>query len=151
MISISNLKNAAQAASYYEKDDYYVDKECPSQWWGKGAEKLGLEGRVEREKFRDIMNGTLPDGTEMPDYRGDRRPGVDMTFSAPKSVSLMALVVGDDRIIEAHREAVSSALDWLENTSAQARVTQGGVTSTEATGNLAVARFDHDTSRELDP
>jgi conjugative relaxase-like TrwC/TraI family protein len=152
MMSISNLKSAAQAASYYEKDDYYTQDQSPSSWWGKTTEKLGLKGKVNREVFQGLLQGTLPDGTELPSSHGAlRRPGIDLTFSAPKSVSLMALVGEDDRIPKAHREAVTAALGWLEETSARARTTEGRQTRTEATGNLLVARFEHDTSREHDP
>ena len=152
MLSIANLKDPGQAATYYERDDYYTSRQCPSSWWGKGAEQLGLRGVVSREVFSEVLKGILPDGSVLPDSNaGERRPGLDLTFSAPKSVSLMALVAGDRRIIKAHREAVSTALDWLEKTSSRARITESNVTKTVGTGNLLVARFDHDTSRELDP
>ncbi len=148
MLSISNLKNAAQAAGYYEKDNYYLAGEGPSGWWGKAAESLGLQGRVDQEEFEEILEGHLPDGTE---FRKGHRPGTDLTFSAPKSVSLMALVEGDERILKAHREAVSEALAFLEGHAARTRETRQGQTEQVKTGNLLVARFDHDTSRELDP
>jgi len=151
-MSICNLKNAEQAATYYERDDYYTKDQSPSAWWGKTAGTLGLDGKVDREVFQGLLEGRLPDGTELPTCPGaPRRPGVDLTFSAPKSVSLMALVGEDDRIPKAHREAVTAALGWLEETSSRARSTEDRQTRTEATGNLLVARFDHDTSRELDP
>jgi len=151
-MSICNIKNAGQAASYYERDDYYTKDQSPSAWWGKTAGTLGLAGKVDREVFQGLLEGKLPDGTELPTCHGTpRRPGVDLTFSAPKSVSLMALVGEDDRIPKAHREAVTAALGWLEETSSRARSTEDRQTRTEATGNLLVARFDHDTSRELDP
>ena len=148
MLSIFNLKSAAQAASYYEKDNYYLVGEGPSGWWGKTADSLGLQGRVEREEFEEILQGNLPDGTE---FREGHRPGTDLTFSAPKSVSLMGLVEGDLRILKAHREAVSAALEFLEGHAARTRQTEDGITEQVKTGNVLVARFDHDTSRELDP
>ena len=151
MISICNLKSVKQATNYYERDDYYTKKECPSQWCGKGAEKLGLSGSVEREDFKDLLSGKLPDGTELPRADGKRRIGIDMSFSPPKSVSLVALIGQDDRVVKAHKEAVTTALNWLEETSIQARKTENGRTKTEETGNMVVARFEHDTSRELDP
>ena len=151
MMSICNLKNAKQAASYYEKDNYYAAKECPSQWCGKAAEKLGLSGPVVKERFKDLLDGRLPDGTNMPDYDGGRRPGIDLTFSAPKSVSLMYSLTGDRQFLEAHLKAVSKTLSWLERTSSQARITEKGKTRKMVTGNLLAARFDHDLSRELEP
>ncbi len=150
--SLVNLKNAAQASTYYERDNYYSHGQGPSQWWGKAAEKLGLEGLVDRDTFDDLLHGKMPDGTELPGgHKGKRLPGYDMTFSAPKSVSLMAFIGDDDRIVEAHRKAVSTALGWLQETSSTARTTENDRTRTKVTGNLLVARFDHDTSRELDP
>ena len=83
--------------------------------------------------------------------RGKHQPGWDLTFSAPKSVSLLALVVDDNRVAQAHDFAVSEALRYLEATTAQARVKQNGESEIVTTSNWTIARFTHDTSRELDP
>src|SRR5690349_19292342 len=115
MLSIKTLTSAAQAASYYERDDYYAKEvRSPSLWWGKTASSLGLSGTVDRSTFRDLLEGILPNGEVLP-RRGDakRRVAYDLTFSAPKSVSLMALVGGDERILRAHETAVSTALRYL--------------------------------------
>ena len=149
MLSICNLKNADQAATYYEKDNYYTREESPSRWFGKTAAALGLSGAVDRRTLNNLLHGRLSDGTEV-GVKGKHLPGIDLTFSAPKSVSLMCLLE-DERILKAHKDAVGEALAWMENTSAQARMTEKGVTREEDTGNLCIARFDHDTSRELDP
>ena len=77
----------------------------------------------------------------------EHRAGWDATFSAPKSVSLTALVGGDDRVREAHRESVRVALDEMEKY-AQARI--GGNAPAETTGAWAVAKFEHDSSRPVD-
>jgi conjugative relaxase-like TrwC/TraI family protein len=74
----------------------------------------------------------------------------DFTISAPKSVSVMAIVGGDDRLIRAHEKAVSEALEELE-AHAATRVRINGANADRTTGNLVVAVYDHDTSRELDP
>ena len=74
----------------------------------------------------------------------------DFTISAPKSVSILAIIGGDDRLIEAHRKAVSEALQEAE-TYAASRVRQAGANEDRPTGNLALAVYHHDTSRELDP
>jgi conjugative relaxase-like TrwC/TraI family protein len=154
VLSIFPIENAAAAASYFERDDYYFDsaQRAPSSWWGRGAERLGLEGLVDRTAFTNLLAGTLPDGTELPKRQGKiHQPGIDLTFSAPKSVSLLALVAKDERVLAAHEASVSEALGYLEKESAEARVTDGGLTRIVRTENLVVARFNHDTSRELDP
>ena len=77
----------------------------------------------------------------------EHRAGWDATFSAPKSVSLTALVGGDDRVREAHRAAVTTALDELERYT-QARI--GGNNPAETTGKFIAAKFEHDTARPVD-
>lgn len=154
MLSIHNVSSAAQAAAYFERDDYYVGSQqrAPSAWWGVGAERLGLAGEVDRAVFERLLEGQLPDGTTLPKRQGkEHRPGLDLTFSAPKSVSLLALVRRDDDVVAAHHRAVSTALSFLETEAAQARITVDGVTTMVATGNLVVAQFTHDTSRTMDP
>lgn len=155
MISISNLKSAAQAKSYYEEGDYYRGgdaEQTPNRWWGEGARRLGLEGEFDQQAFADALAGKLPNGIEMPTgHAGDRLPGIDVTFSPPKSVSLQLLVAGDERIRAAHDQSVEAGLRYFETNFAQARLTREGVTESERTANLAVARVQHEVSRELDP
>jgi conjugative relaxase-like TrwC/TraI family protein len=154
MLSVFTLTDARQAAKYFEKDDYYFSstQRSPSKWWGRGAEALGLSGVVNQETFARLLAGELPDGTMLPKRQGKvHRPGVDLTFSAPKSVSLLAFVGRDERVFFAHERAVSEALSYLEREAAQARITKDGVTSVVRTSNLVVARFNHDTSRAQDP
>ncbi|WP_257547160.1 MobF family relaxase [Sphingopyxis sp. DBS4] len=152
--SVSALTSSAQASSYYEADDYYAEGGLsPSEWHGKGAEELGLSGDVERERFRELLNGKVGDqqlGT-VRDGQLEHRPGWDVTLSAPKSVSIMAEVAGDRRLIEAHGEAVKAALAHVETHMAATRVRHGGAVNREATGNLIVASFQHGTSRAQDP
>jgi conjugative relaxase-like TrwC/TraI family protein len=151
MLSLSNVGHGATAASYYEVvDDYYTSDHGPSEWWGTGAASLDLHGAVDSAEFTALLDGRLPSGETLHHAAAGRRGGTDGTFSAPKSVSLQALVGGDRRIIEAHRLAVDRALTYAENLIG-CRVTEGGITRTERTGNLIVARFDHDLSRACDP
>ena len=153
--SVAGLKSASQAASYYEADDYYTEGgEAPSAWFGEGAKALGLEGEVNRAAFAAGLEGKLPSGDQLGTVRnGERehRPGWDMTFSAPKSVSIMAEVAGDRRLIGAHDKAVRVALDYVERHGAATRARQGGEVRTMETGKLAVATFRHNTSRAQDP
>jgi len=80
-----------------------------------------------------------------------RRAGIDLTFSAPKSVSIQALVFGDTRLIKAHRDAVQVAMNYVEERFSQCRVGPRHSRQTVTTGRLAVAQFEHDLSREKDP
>ena len=96
--SVSVLTSSAQASSYYEADDYYADGGLsPSEWSGKGAEELGLSGDVDRDQFRELLDGKIGDQQlgAFRDGQREHRPGWDVTFSAPKSVSIMAEVAGD--------------------------------------------------------
>lgn len=151
MLSLSNVGNGQAGASYYEEaDDYYTSDHGPSAWWGAGAASLRLHGAVDPAEFAALLDGRLPSGETLHHAAAGRRGGTDGTFSAPKSVSLQALVGGDRRIIEAHRLAVDRALAYAE-TLVACRITEDGITHTERTGNLIVARFNHDLSRACDP
>lgn len=153
MLSMSNVANSAHAGQYYEQaDDYYSQDRSPSQWSGQAAAELGLTGAVKGEDFRAMLDGRLPNGVQL-HHAGEgsgRRGGTDMTFSAPKSVSIQALVAGDARLLQAHETAVGRALEKAE-TLAACRVTADGVTSRQTTGVMAVAQFRHDLSRATDP
>ena len=101
MLTNANV-SAAQAENYYEKDDYYTsgdpDLESDSQWQGKGAEKLHLTGPIDKAVFKQLLHGQTPDGKSLHNRRIDptkHRAGTDYTFSAPKSVSIAALIQKD--------------------------------------------------------
>ena len=152
--SVSALTSSGQAASYYEADDYYAgDDLSPSEWQGKGAEGLGLSGDVDREQFRDLLDGKVASQQLGTTREGqlEHRPGWDVTLSAPKSVSIMAEVAGDRRLIAAHGAAVKTALAHVQQHMAATRVRDGGTVTREATSNLVIASFQHGTSRAQDP
>lgn len=154
MLSIAPVASAGGAAAYYAGDNYYTDGQLTeaSEWAGSGAAALGLDGKVERATFEAVLAGRLPNGSVIPDgTRGAHRAGIDLTFSAPKSVSLLAYVGGDRRLLDAHLAAVRTGLDWTEARLAEARVSKGRGQQVETTGNLVAALFQHDTSRALDP
>src|ERR1700677_1906855 len=156
MMSFSKVKSAQNADHYFmETDNYYLKSDEFAdrfQWWGKGARNLGLTGKVVGKDFLNVLEGKLPNGEQMASgVNGKRRPGFDLTFSAPKSVSILALVYGKHELIEAHQEAVKKVLEVLEEEAAQARITGKNGTEIELTRNLVAALFLHDTSRELEP
>ncbi len=161
--SIGAVASPSQGASYYERDGYYAkddpEHRAASAWAGRGAAELGLEGPVDPDVFKSVLEGAVPDGSGQrlgkrgKDGEIHHRSGRDLTFSAPKSVSLAALIGGDARIVEAHDRAVIGALGWFEKNAAETRVQDA------ATGRMVrvrgqkavISTFRHDTSRNLDP
>jgi len=170
MLTISKPLSASQARTYHErefaseKQNYWSrDQQGHSEWQGKLAEQWKLAGFVEAETFARLSEGQHPHTAEQlvrhqvsRTYEGkfgkevtsaEHRAGWDATFSAPKSVSLTALVGGDERVREAHRESVRTALRELERYT-QARI--GNVHVPETTGKFIAATFEHDTARPVD-
>lgn len=157
MLSIGSLGD--HSAQYYmdlANEDYYLDGgEPPGLWTGKGSAALGLDGVVDRRPFYSIFNGISPVGAEslvqkQPDTR--HHPGWDLTFSAPKSVSVLWAQADESTrhtIQRLQREAVEAALQYLEDHAAVTRRGKGGV-EREAV-HLISAIFEHGTSRAQDP
>ncbi|HGM5003666.1 TPA: conjugative transfer relaxase/helicase TraI [Serratia marcescens] len=154
MMSIGQVGPAGKAGDYYtHQDNYYVLGSMDERWVGQGAEALGLTGKVDVKDFVAVLEGKLPDGSDLTRMVGGEnkhRPGYDLTFSAPKSVSIMAMLGGDKRLIAAHNHAVEVAIREVEKLASTRSMTEG-VSETKLTGNLVVALFNHDTSRDLDP
>jgi conjugative relaxase-like TrwC/TraI family protein len=156
MISIGAVSSASGAAGYYARDNYYTEGEAAdrSQWHGRGADALGLSGEVPTGAFEAVLEGRLPNGARITTPSGqDHRPGLDMAFSAPKSVSLMALVGGDERLVATFESSVRSTLDWVERNLIEARKfdDKTGTQQPVKTGNMISALFTHDLSRNRDP
>jgi len=167
MLTISKPLGASQAQSYHAeefgnaRENYYTEADrIRGEWHGKLAEQWGLRGEVREEHFQRLSEGRHPitgeqlirhqAAREYMNRRGEKvsamehRAGWDATFSAPKSVSLTALVGGDERVLEAHRESVGVALDELERY-VQARI--GGNLPAETTGKWIAAKFEHDSAK----
>jgi conjugative relaxase-like TrwC/TraI family protein len=170
MLTISKPLSASQAQAYHAKEftsaeqNYWKqDDRTLGEWHGKQADKFGLTGGVDEEHFARLADGKHPISGEqlvrhrlVQEYENtdgktvapvEHRAGWDATFSAPKSVSLTALVGGDDRVRDAHRQAVDIALSELERYT-QARI--GGNSPAETTGQFIAAKFEHDTARPVD-
>jgi conjugative relaxase-like TrwC/TraI family protein len=162
MVASISARGGVQAAlGYYAhlgQDDYYLrDREPPGGWAGEGAARLSLAGPVTKSEFQAALKGIDPrTGERLAALGGrvqDHATGWDMTFSAPKSVSVLWALseVRERPAIEgAHRTAVAAATRYLEQTAAWARRGKGGATR-EPTAGLLMATFEHHTSRELDP
>jgi conjugative relaxase-like TrwC/TraI family protein len=170
MLTISKPLSAGQAQNYHQKEFTAKEQNYWSQrgviageWQGGLAAQLGLAGAVSAEDFAKLSQGQHPvTGEQLVRQRAsyeyhdtdgksvktmEHRAGWDATFSAPKSVSLTALVGGDNRIREAHRDSVRIALEQLEHYT-QARI--GGNHLPETTGKFIAAKFEHDTARPVD-
>jgi conjugative relaxase-like TrwC/TraI family protein len=152
------------AQRHLRQSDYYdQNRTVEGRWCGRGAELLALKSDVRSEDFEAVRQGLDPRTGEFLRQRhsADRiaingeeqskaRSLYDMTFSAPKSVSVMAIVGGDERLVAAHETAVREALEEAEKYSAT-RVRLAELNENRTTGNWIVAAYTHDTSRELDP
>ena len=151
MMSIAQVRSAGSAGNYYtDKDNYYVLGSMGERWAGRGAEQLGLQGSVDKDVFTRLLEGKLPDGADlsrMQDGSNKHRPGYDLTFSAPKSVSVMAMLGGDKRLIDAHNQAVDFAVRQVEAL-ASTRVMTDGQSETVLTGNLVTAQSNSLTLRD---
>ena len=170
MLTISNPLSATQAQAYHAeefsnaRENYYTQgDQIHGEWHGNLAAEWGLKGEVREEHFQRLSEGQHPitgeqlvrhrTAREYMNERGEKvramehRAGWDATFSAPKSVSLTALVGRDERVGQAHQESVAGALDELERY-VQARIS--GSLPAETTGKWVAAKFEHDSARPVD-
>ncbi len=136
-------------------DDYYLSgPEAPGVWTGAGARMLGLGGEVDAVRLDRVLSGLHPaPGEALGRIVARRVPGFDLTFSAPKSVSVL-FGVGDARlraaIRDAHDRAVDDALSYVEGEAGVTRRGAGGTAVIRGRGLIAAA-FRHRTSRAGDP
>ena len=154
MLAMAPVRSAAGATGYFAKDNYYTttDATQASSWGGQGAAALGLTGAPTPDQFMRVLTGEMPDGTTIPaGVNGKRVFGSDFVFSVPKSVSLLAYVGGDTRLLEANMRAVQKTMAWAERNLATGRIETNGKLETVKTRNLVMAFFEHDTSREQEP
>ncbi|WP_104026904.1 conjugative transfer relaxase/helicase TraI [Vibrio jasicida] len=171
MMSISPLKSASNAAKYYlgeenpkhlpdvsleqSGDNYYLKEQDQTEntfWHGKLAEEAGLLGKpVEQETLTSVLSGQLGKET-IKGKRDDHKSGFDLTFSAPKCASVLALVGGDSRLIDAHNKAVKFTLSELEKDVAQVTKTnEKGEREFVNSESMIFAVVRHKTSRENEP
>ncbi len=158
MLSIAEMSGTG-AGLYYSnlaREDYYTNGgEPPGKWFGEGARMLGLGERVERADFRTLLDGYSPDGERrlvQNAGKEDRQSGWDLTFSPPKSVSVVWACVDQAlsmEIVRAHHQAVEAVLGDLERTALFTR--RGKAGSRQEPAGMVAAIFEHGTSRAQDP
>jgi conjugative relaxase-like TrwC/TraI family protein len=160
VLSIGKLVAGQQR--YYEQqvaqggDDYYSGRgEAPGEWAGAGARALGLEGRVSSDQFNALVAGADPrdPSRRLRDGQDPKVAALDLTFSAPKSVSVLFAIGGErvaGELVEAHEAAVRAAIGWLEDTSVLVRRGAQGRVRLPGEGLIAAA-YRHRMSRALDP
>jgi conjugative relaxase-like TrwC/TraI family protein len=167
MMTMSRAISAGQALDYYQqeftnsKDNYYSEAgEVKGRWSGRLADEWNLKGEVTSEQYERLVAGQDPQTGEQlvqavkaretvnefgeKIVTSEHRAGWDATISAPKSVSLAALVGDDERVRDAHRESVNEALKGFEEY-LQAR--GGGDKPSITTGKMVAAQFEHTSSR----
>lgn len=165
MLTIRPMESGrGYSAKYLEHSDYYEQgHKITGQWYGKGAARLGLTGDVRAEDFEAVRQGFHPESGDplRPRRSADRmakdgsvqstaRELYDLTFSAPKSLSIMACLGDDKRLTELHHRAVREALAEAERAAAT-RVRKGQENTDRVTGNLVTACYFHSESRDIDP
>ncbi len=159
--SVSNITSASSTVQYFEKDGYY-SKNDPrhreaSHWLGQGAAELGLSGHIDGTQFRSVLDGYVPETDvrlgRIRDGEHEHRAGVDLTLSAPKSVSLEALVQGNEQVRNAHDSAMRTTLEFVEQRIVQTRVWNRTERKMERVPapTMVAATFRHVASRNLDP
>ena len=138
----------------YASDNYYTQNQGleNSQWYGQGAEILSLDGRVSTVEYNNAYQGLDTQGNLLRQRQSGKKynPGRDITLSAPKSVTLLGLVKEDKSVIEAHKEAVKTTLDYVEQNCIFTRTGKGGANHVQ-TDNAIFAVFEHDDNRNKDP
>lgn len=152
MLSIAPI--AGGGAGYYTaRDNYYFLGSAESRWLGEGAKALGLEGAVDARQLDELIAGRLPDGTSlerMSEGKNTHRSGYDLTFSAPKSVSVLITLYGENRLMDAWNRSITETLSEVESL-VSTRQMVDGFAETVLTQKAVIATFNHDTSRNLDP
>ncbi|MDR2105596.1 MAG: relaxase domain-containing protein [Deferribacteraceae bacterium] len=155
------IRSATHAEDYYyEKDPIFAPKGkgANSRYFGKLEGQFNLSGQVQKKDFMLLIKGRDPRNGNLlvkaginDDKESAHRPGIDLAFSAPKSVSIAALHLGDERIVDCHDTAVNKALAYVQDNLIQYRRTMNYKTDTFQSKNMIAACFTHGTSRANDP
>ena len=144
----------------YAQENYYTQGEglANSEWLGKAAAAQGLSGQIQEKHFYNAYQALDPAGNPLRKQQNYRksskrhnRPGTDVTLSAPKSISVAALVLGDRQILEAHQAAVRATMKYVENHCIFYQTKQRGQKLLLQSKTAQIAVFHHDDNRNKDP
>jgi conjugative relaxase-like TrwC/TraI family protein len=154
MLRVTPQRSAEGAKSYFARADFdYLSEgqEIIGNWHGQGAALLGLKGQVDKPHFDQLCDNINPDTGEQLTAKTlhNRRVGFDLTWSVPKSVSVVHALLGDDRVLQAFRDSVTETMKEIE-ADMQTRVRTGGREEDRTTGNMIWGEFIHLTSRPVD-
>ncbi|WP_018276008.1 MobF family relaxase [Teredinibacter turnerae] len=156
MLRVYQSASSTQAKSYFAKElsqgDYYFgEQEIAGQWGGKAATLLGLSGEATQAEFNQLVDNIHPQtGEQLTAHtKANRRPGYDLTFNVPKSLSVLYEYSKDERLLEAFRASVHSTMQEIEE-AMQVRVRKNGADENRTTGNLVYAAFEHYTARPVE-
>jgi conjugative relaxase-like TrwC/TraI family protein len=156
MLRITPSTSPDGAKKYFtqslSRSDYYIDgQEVAGRWGGKAAERLGLRAEVDAQGYFALCDNRHPETGEQltPRNKDNRRVGFDFTFSAPKSVSVLYEMSGDERILDAFRASAKDTMEEIER-EMKTRVRKKGADHDRLTGNMVWAEFTHFTARPVD-
>lgn len=148
-VNFNPLYSAGQAKDYYKQGDYF-EQEMVGQWLGSLAERFGLTGTVNKNIHDLLCDNKRPDGSALtPRTVTGRMIGMDITFNAPKSLSLLYQHTKDEKVLDVFRRCVQETVLEMEQ-NVYARVTRNGKKTIESTGNLVAAEYIHFTGRPVD-
>ncbi len=159
MLRVYQSTSAAQAKDYFKSElilgDYYSEgQEIAGVWGGKAADMLNLSGTVDQDAFNALVDNKYPETTPFagdkitPHDKPNRRPGYDLNFHAPKSLSVLYEYSQDPALLHAFRDAVQNTMKSIEE-HMHVRVRKDGKDEDRKTGNLAYAEFVHFTARPV--
>lgn len=151
MLRIHQIASASAAQKYYSHGGDYYGQELVGDWGGKGAALLGLRGQVDQRAFSQLCQNRHPaDGKRVTAHtKGERTPGYDFNWNAPKGVSLLYGATADPAILDAFRAAVQETMADIE-VDMKTRVRKGRRNEERQVGNLVSAEFVHFTARPID-
>ena len=152
---------------YYQHDPFFTNSnQNNSKWYGKKSKVLNLSGQVKQQDFLNALMGNDPKGNQLvqnglssqkiwneqkqkyeTEFLSKHRACIDIPFSAPKSVSICALHLGNFEIIKAHDQAVKNTINFMEQNYIYYRLTKNGNTQMKKSDNALFATFKHSTSR----
>lgn len=159
MISAAPVASASGAGNYYAGDDYYTadGQFGPAQWGGKGAALAGLKGEVSSERLTAVFQGKLTKDVDLGISKNgvplkNRRRGIDLVFSPPKSVQIAIGVLEDKQMLADHEAAVKKTMNYIEERYAAKQENKNNRRSVARhTGNLLYAMVSHKLTRANDP